>query len=53
MTVSVALALAGTTLSRTVLERLRDVQFRRWTQRIVLAIGVVYLIQGLATYMQA
>jgi uncharacterized membrane protein YfcA len=50
MAMSVALALAGTTLSRAVLERLTDVQFRLWTQRIVMAIGAVYLIQGLAAY---
>lgn len=44
---SVALAMVGTTLSRAILERLTDVQFRSWTQRIVVAIGVVYLVQGL------
>jgi uncharacterized membrane protein YfcA len=53
MAMSVVLALTGTTLSRTVLERLTDVQFRVWTQRIVLGIGVVYLIQGAAAYMRA
>jgi hypothetical protein len=53
MAMSVALALTGTTLSRTVLERLTDVQFRVWTQRIVLGIGVVYLVQGAAAYLRA
>lgn len=53
MVLCVALALTGTTLSRTVLERLTDVQFRVWTQRIVLGIGLVYLIQGIAAYWRA
>jgi uncharacterized protein len=44
---SIALAIAGTTLARTVLDRLTDVQFRTWARRIVLAVGSVYLLQGL------
>lgn len=48
LVLAVALAMAGTTLSRAVLERLTDVQFRRWTQRLVMGIGVVYLVQGVA-----
>jgi uncharacterized membrane protein YfcA len=50
MAISVVLALTGTTLSRTLLERLTDVQFRAWTQRIVMGVGMVYLVQGLAAY---
>jgi uncharacterized membrane protein YfcA len=50
MAISVVLALTGTTLSRTLLERLTDVQFRAWTQRIVMGVGLVYLVQGLAAY---
>ena len=53
MAVSVALALAGTSLSRALLERLTDVQFRVWTQRIVLGLGMVYLVQGIAAYARA
>lgn len=45
--VSIVLALVGTSLSRVVLERLTDVQFRVWTQRLVMLVGVVYLAQGL------
>jgi hypothetical protein len=44
--VCVVMAVLGTSLSRTVLERLTDVQFRRWTQRLVMAIGAVYMVQG-------
>ncbi len=44
---SVGLALLGTTLARTVLDRLTDRQFRTWTKRIVLAVGSVFLMQGL------
>jgi uncharacterized protein len=44
---SVVVAMMGTTLSRRVLEALTDVQFRQWTQRLVLALGVAYIGQGL------
>lgn len=53
MAMCVVLALAGTSLSRAVLERLTDVQFRRWTQWIVMGIGAVYLVQGLAAFARA
>jgi len=48
--ISIVAALMGTSLSRAILERLTDVQFRLWTQRLVLAVGAVYLIQGLAAF---
>lgn len=41
------MAIIGTSLSKFVLERLSDQQFRRWTQWLVMAIGSVYLIQGI------
>jgi len=41
-----ALAIAGTSLARQVLERLTDAQFRRWTKVLVMGIGLVYLVQG-------
>ena len=47
LAMSIVLALTGTTLSRSLLERLTDAQFRLWTQRIVMGIGLVYLAQGL------
>src|SRR5690606_16648674 len=40
--VVVASAIMGTSLSKFVLERMSDNQFRRWTQTILLVIGVVY-----------
>ena len=43
----VALALLGTSLSRSVLERMNDVSFRRWTRWTVLTLGAVYLANGL------
>jgi uncharacterized membrane protein YfcA len=43
----VALAIAGTTLSRRVLERLTDASFRQWTRWTVMVAGVVYLASGL------
>ncbi len=39
-------AMIGTTLAKGMLERMSDVQFRTWTQRILLIIGIVYLSQG-------
>lgn len=46
MAIAIIMAIVGTTLSKFVLEKLSDQQFRRWTQGIVVAIGVVYLAQG-------
>lgn len=43
---AVAMAILGTTLSKFVLERLSDQQFRRWTLGLVMVIGSVYLSQG-------
>jgi len=44
---AVGMAVVGTSLSKFVLERLTDHQFRRWTQILVMVIGTVYLAQGL------
>jgi uncharacterized membrane protein YfcA len=52
LAVSVVMAILGTSLSRAVLERLTDVQFRLWTQRLIMAIGAVYLAQGISVYVQ-
>ncbi|MFW7342085.1 sulfite exporter TauE/SafE family protein [Pollutimonas sp. H1-120] len=46
MAVAIAMAILGTSLSKFVLEKLTDHQFRRWTQALVMTIGVVYLSQG-------
>ena len=42
----VALAIAGTTLSRRVLERLTDASFRQWTRWAVMTMGIAYLATG-------
>ena len=39
-------AVLGTTLSRSVLDRLSDRQFYYWTRRVILAIGAFYIAQG-------
>ena len=44
----VALAVVGTTLSRSVLEKMNDASFRQWTRWTVITIGVVYLGSGAA-----
>lgn len=43
----VGLAVVGTTLSRKVLERMSDRDFRRWTRGTVSTIGAYYLCNGL------
>lgn len=43
----VALALLGTSLSRSVLERMNDASFRRWTRWTVLGLGGIYVANGL------
>ena len=42
-----ACAIAGTSISRRVLERMTDADFRSWTRRAVLTAGSVYLASGL------
>ena len=48
---AVALALLGTNLARTILERLSDVQFRRWMKILMIAIGTFYMAQGVHLYL--
>lgn len=43
---SIVMAMLGTSLARAILERLTDQQFRVWTQRIIMAIGAVYVVMG-------
>ena len=42
----VVLAFTGTSLSKRVLEKMSDANFRRWTQWTVLTMGVIYLVSG-------
>lgn len=44
----VLLALAGTSLSRQVLERISDASFRLWTRWTVMALGAIYLTSGVS-----
>lgn len=50
---AVVASVAGGSLAAPLLHRLTDDQFRRWTQRILLAIGTVYLLQGLRVLLLA
>jgi uncharacterized membrane protein YfcA len=45
--IMVALAFAGTSLSKTVLERMNDASFRQWTRWTVMTLGLFYLCNGL------
>lgn len=42
----VAFSVVGTSLSTRVLERMTDNSFRTWTRRVVMTIGVAYLLSG-------
>lgn len=44
----ILVAMAGTSASRGVLEKMTDTNFRRWTRGTVTVIGVVYLFNGIA-----
>jgi uncharacterized membrane protein YfcA len=48
-----AFAVLGTNLSRRFLDRMSDKQFYHWTRRIILALGAVYVAQGIWRMMQA
>jgi uncharacterized membrane protein YfcA len=51
MVLAVALAVLGTNLAKTILERISDVQFRRWMKALMIAIGAFYLAQGVWLYL--
>jgi uncharacterized membrane protein YfcA len=44
--VAVPLSMAGTMVGGRILERLTDVDFKRWTRLIVTGVGAVYLVQA-------
>ena len=44
---AVVTAMTGTSLARKVLEGLTDKQFMQWSQRIILALGAIYLSWGI------
>jgi uncharacterized protein len=43
---AIPLSMAGTWSGGLILERMSDVNFKRWTRWIVTAVGVLYLIQA-------
>ena len=45
---AIALAIAGTHLSRFVLDMMSDAQFRTWSRYVISAVSTVYLIEGVA-----
>jgi uncharacterized protein len=47
MAFAVCFAILGTTLSKGFLDRMSDKQFYHWTRRVILALGAVYVAQGL------
>jgi uncharacterized protein len=49
--IAIVTAIIGTSASRVVLERMTDVQFRKWTKLLVMGVGTVYIVQGLLLYL--
>jgi uncharacterized membrane protein YfcA len=49
----VAFSVVGTSLSTRVLEKMSDTNFRLWTRRVVMAIGVAYLFSGVLLLVEA
>ena len=47
MAYAACFAVLGTTLSRSFLDRMSDKQFYYWTRRVILALGAVYVGQGI------
>lgn len=47
---AVPLSMAGTWVGGRILDRMSDVNFKRWTRWIVTAVGVVYLVQAAQLY---
>jgi uncharacterized membrane protein YfcA len=43
---AIALAMVGTTSARRVLEAMSDDQFRLWSRMLIMALSMVYLVQG-------
>jgi hypothetical protein len=43
---AIVLSIAGTSLAAMVLERMTDVGFRQWTRRVIFAVSVIYLANG-------
>ena len=44
--IAIPLSMAGTAVGGWILDRITDVDFKRWTKWIVTGIGVLYLIQA-------
>jgi hypothetical protein len=45
------LAVCGTTLAKPVLHRFSNDAFQIWSRRLVLAVGAVYLVQGVGVFL--
>lgn len=50
--IAVPLSMAGTVVGGRILDRITDVDFKRWTKWIVTGIGVVYLIQAAQLFLR-
>jgi uncharacterized membrane protein YfcA len=53
MAFAATFAVLGTTLSKSFLNRMSDKQFYHWTRRVILALGGVYIAQGVWQMVQA
>jgi uncharacterized membrane protein YfcA len=50
---AIPLSMAGTAVGGVILDRLSDVNFKRWTRWIVTGVGVTYLFQAAQLFLHA
>ena len=50
---AIPLSMAGTAVGGVILDRLTDVNFKRWTRWIVTGVGVTYLFQAAQLFLNA
>jgi uncharacterized membrane protein YfcA len=50
---AIPLSMAGTFVGGRILDRMSDVNFKRWTRYIVSAIGVLYLVQAAQLFLRS
>jgi uncharacterized membrane protein YfcA len=50
---AVPLSMAGTAVGGVILDRLTDVNFKRWTRLIVTGVGITYLVQAAQLFLHA
>jgi uncharacterized protein len=50
---AIGVAIAGTSLTPVIIERMTDHGFRQWTRAIILSVSGIYLLRGAALFWRA